>query len=349
MSRTISERKIRYAVIGLGHISQAAVLPAFEHTADSELCALVSNDETKRNKLAKSYGVDVTGGYDELERVLEQSHADALYVATPNTQHRSHTERAARAGVHVLCEKPMAETVEDCQAMIESCRAAGVRLMIAYRLHFDEAHLDSIAIVRGGQLGVPRIFSSLLTQQVKRGNIRTRRDLAGGALYDLGIYPINSARHLFGAEPISAVATSLAGDERFDDVDATTSATLTFADDRIAQFTVSLAASAVSSYRLLGERGNLCLEPAYAYDKPLEHVLTIGDNSVERRYLHKDQFAAQLSAFSRAIRDKGDVIIPTGEEGLADVRVVRALLESQASGRQVELAKWPYTGRTGCG
>src|SRR5690606_459814 len=119
---------------------------------------------------------------------------------TPNTLHRTQTERAARAGVHVLCEKPMAESVADCQAMIACCNAAGVKLMIAYRLHFDEAHLDAVAIARGGQLGVPRLFTSVLTAQVRDGDIRTQQQFAGGALYDLGIYPINAARHLFGAE-----------------------------------------------------------------------------------------------------------------------------------------------------
>jgi predicted dehydrogenase len=348
MSKTRSDEKVRYAVVGLGHISQVAVLPAFEHTQNSELCALVSGDEAKRNHLAQQYGVGVSGSYEELERVLQESRADAVYLATPNTQHRAQTERAARAGVHVLCEKPMAETVEDCQAMIRGCTAAGVLLMIAYRLHFDEASLDSVSIVRSGQLGIPRLFTSLLTQQVKSGDIRTRRELAGGALYDLGVYPINAARHLFGAEPVAAIAVSSGGDQRFDGVDATSCATLIFEDDRLAQFSVSLAASAVSSYRLIGEKGDLLLEPAYAYKEPLKHVLSIGDNSVERRFIHKDQFAAEISSFSRAILGSGEVG-PTGDEGLADVRVVEALSESMRSGRRVDLPRWPHTGRLACG
>jgi predicted dehydrogenase len=348
MSKTRSDEKVRYAVVGLGHISQVAVLPAFEHTQNSELCALVSGDEAKCHRLAQQYGVGVSGSYEELERVLHESHANAVYLATPNSQHRSQTERAARAGVHVLCEKPMAETVQDCQAMIDCCTAAGVLLMIAYRLHFDEASLDSVSIVRSGQLGVPRLFTSMLTQQAKSGDIRTRRELAGGALYDLGVYPINAARHLFGAEPIGAIAVSNRGDRRFDGVDATTSATLIFEDDQLAQFSVSLAASPVSSYRLIGEKGDLLLEPAYAYKESLKHVLTIGDNSVERRFIHKDQFAAQISSFSRAVLGSGEVG-PSGDEGLADVRVVEALIESQRSGRQVDLPRWPHTGRLGCG
>ena len=349
MSKTGSNKNVRYAVVGLGHISQVAVLPAFEHTQSSELCALVSGDEAKRDRLAERYGVEVSGGYEDLERVLHESRADAVYLATPLSQHRAQTERAARAGVHVLCEKPMAETVDDCHAMIRCCTAAGVLLMIAYRLHFDEASLDSVTIVRSGQLGVPRLFTSLLTQQVEPGDIRARHELPGGALYDLGVYPINAARHLFGAEPIGVIAVSNHGDQRrFDDVDATTSATLVFDDDQLAQFSVSLAASPISSYRLIGEKGDLLLEPAYAYKEPLKHVLTIGANSVERRFIHKDQFAAQISSFSRAILGSGEVG-PSGDEGLADVRVLEALLQSMREGRRVELPHLPHTGRLACG
>lgn len=348
MSKTMSEKKIRYAVLGLGHVSETAVLPAFEHTENSELCALVSRDEAKRGRLAQRYGVEVTGNHDELERVLRDSRADAVYISTPTAWHRRHTERVARAGVHVLCEKPMAQTVADCQAMIAACEAAGVKLMIAYRLHFDEASLDAISIARGGQIGVPRIFMSLLTAPVQDRDNRTQQQFAGGAAHDLGIDPINTARHLFGAEPVGVFSTSARGEQSLHDVDTTTSATLVFDDDRVAQFSVSLAASGVSSYRLLGDKGDLRLEPAYAHDLPLCHVLSIGHNSVDRRFIQRDQFAATIRAFSRAILENGDVG-PTGEEGLADVRVIEALLESHQTGRLVRLPRLPHVGRTAWG
>jgi predicted dehydrogenase len=345
MSKTLSDRKIRYAVVGLGRVSQTGVLPAFEQTENAELCALVSRDEAKRNRLAKRYGLDVTGSHEELEQVLAESRADAVYITTPTALHRPQTERAARAGVHVLCEKPMAQTVPDCEAMIAACQTAGVKLMIAYRLHFDEASLDAITIARGGQLGVPRIFMSLLTAPVQDSDDRTREQFAGGAAHDLGIDPINTARHLFGAEPVGVFSTSARGERSLHDVDTTTSATLVFDDDRVAQFCVSLAASSGSSYRLIGDKGDLRLEPAYAHDLPLRHMLTIGHNSVERRFVQRDQFAATLRAFSRAILENADVG-PTGDEGLADVRVIEALLESHQTGRLVRLPRWPHAGRT---
>ena len=345
MSKSPVDRKVRIAVVGLGHISQTAVLPAFEHANDAELCALVSRDEAKRNRLAQRYGARVTGTTEELERVLSESGAEAVYIATATASHRAQTERAARAGVHVLVEKPMAPSVDDCQAMIASCKAAGVKLMVGYRLHFDEASLDAITIVRGGQLGVPRLFMSVLTAPVQDADARTQRRFAGGAAHDLGVDPINTARHLFGAEPIAAFSVSARGEHGLRDVDATTSATLIFGDERMAQFSVSLATSGVSSYRLLGDKGDLRFEPAYAYDAPLRHVLTIGHNSVERRFIQRDQFAAQIRAFCRSIRDGADAG-PSGEEGLADVRVVEALVESQKTGRLVTLARWPHPPRT---
>jgi predicted dehydrogenase len=348
MSKTMSDQKTRYAVLGLGRLSQAAVLPAFEHTENAELCALVSRDEAKRNRLAQRYGVEVTGGLEELERVLRVSRADAVYVTSCAAWHRAHSERAARAGVHVLCEKPMAPTVQDCQAMIAACQAAGVRLMLAYRLHFDEASLDAITIARSGRLGVARIFMSLLTSPIQDHDHRAQEQFAGGAAHELGVDPINTARHLFGAEPIAVFSTSSRGERSLHDVDTTTSATLVFEDDRVAQFSVSLAASGVSSYRLIGDKGDLRLEPAYAHDLPLRHMLTIGHNSVERRFVQRDQFAATLRAFSRAIQENGE-IGPTGEEGLADVRVIEALLESHQTGRLIHLPRWPHTGRTAFG
>jgi predicted dehydrogenase len=348
MPKTLSDQKIRYAVLGLGHLSQTAVLPAFEHTDNSELCALVSRDEAKRNRLAKRYGVEVTGGNDDLERVLHDSHADAVYITTPTATHRSQTERAARARAHVLCEKPMAPAVQDCLAMIGACESAGVKLMMAYPLHFDEANLDAITIARGGQLGVPRLFMSLFTAPVQDSDSDTQRQFGGGAAHDLGIDPINAARHLFGAEPIGVFSTSARGQQGLHDVDTTTSATLIFEDDRMAQFCVSLAASSVSSYRLVGDKGDLRVEPAFAHDVPLRQVLTIGHNSVERRFVQRNQFAATLRAFSLAILEGGDVA-PTGEEGLADVRVIEALHESHHTGRLVRLPHWPHVGRTAWG
>ena len=126
---------IRYAVVGLGHIAQVAMLPAFAHARrNSRLTALVSGNPKKRRIVGRKYRVDQTYSYDEYEACLEN--VDAVYIALPNSMHAEYTIRAARAGVHVLCEKPMAVTADECQLMLDACREHRVKLMIAYRLHF---------------------------------------------------------------------------------------------------------------------------------------------------------------------------------------------------------------------
>src|SRR5687767_11475033 len=148
-ARTNGERKLRYAVVGLGYISQVAVLPAFAHSAkNSELAALVSDDPVKLKKLSKKYEVELTYSYDDYDECLEE--VDAVYIALPNNMHREYTVRAARAGVHVLCEKPMAITEKECEAMIRESAVNRVKLMIAYRLHFEEANMKAVEILKSG-------------------------------------------------------------------------------------------------------------------------------------------------------------------------------------------------------
>jgi predicted dehydrogenase len=173
------KQKVRYAVVGLGHIAQTAVLPAFEHAENSELAALVTGNPEKDRELSERYSVRAYA-YDDLENAVAAQHIDAVYIATPNSLHREYTERAARAGAHVLCEKPMAPTEEDCEAMMRAAEENKVKLMIAYRLHFNDANLRAVELAQSGDLGELRYFSSLFGLQVNAGNIRVRKDLGGG-------------------------------------------------------------------------------------------------------------------------------------------------------------------------
>ena len=197
-------KKIRYAVVGLGHIAQTAVLPAFKHAENSKLAAIVTGSREKDRELSERYRIKAYT-YDDLEAALEKEQVDAVYIATPNILHREHTERAAQAGVHVLCEKPMATTQEDCEAMMRAAAENNVKLMIAYRLHFNDANLHVVRTAKSGKLGDLRYFGSLFGMQVNEGNVRTRKDLGGGTLFDIGIYCINAARYLFRDEPIEVV------------------------------------------------------------------------------------------------------------------------------------------------
>jgi len=332
-------KKIRYGVIGQGYISQAAVLPAFDHAREnSELVALFSSDTAKLKELGEKYKVPYTGTYEDYDRLLKQGVMDAIYIALPNNMHRDYTERAARAGVHVLCEKPMAVTEQDCEAMMAAARDGRVKLMIAYRLHFEEANMKAVEIVNSGQLGDARFFESVFSQQVKEGDIRLQKALGGGTLYDIGIYCINAARYLFQDEPIEALALSIRdSDSRFYEVDEMTSAVLRFPDDRLATFTCSFGAASVSSYRVVGTQGDLRLEPAYELADDLVHYLTLDGKTQEIRYRKRDQFAPELIYFSRCVLENQEPE-PSGTEGLADVRVIRALLRSaELGGRPVQL------------
>jgi predicted dehydrogenase len=326
------KRQIRYAVVGLGHIAQVAMLPAFANARrNSRLTALVSGDAVKLTQLSQKYGVERTFSHEEYEACLKS--VDAVYIALPNHLHCDYAVRAARAGVHVLVEKPMAVTEDECARMIDAARAAGVKLMVAYRLHFERANLEAGEIARSGRIGEPRLFNSTFCTPVVPGNIRARRDTGGGVLYDIGIYCINAARSLFRDEPVE-VRAMVSG--KLGEVEESASAALRFPGDRVAAFAASFGTEKVSEYRLAGTKGDLAVEPAYDYAKPLKHRLTIDGETRERRFAKRDQFAPELLYFSDCILQNGTPE-PGGDEGLADVRVIRALYLSADGGQPVGL------------
>jgi glucose-fructose oxidoreductase len=334
------KRQIRYAVVGLGHIAQVAMLPAFANARrNSRLEALVSGDAAKLESVSRKYGVERTYSYARYDECLK-SGIDAVYLALPNHLHCEYAVRAARAGVHVLVEKPMALTEEECERMIRAARDARVKLMVAYRLHFERANLEAGEVARSGRIGEPRVFNSTFCTPVVPGNIRVRRDAGGGVLYDIGIYCINAARALFGDEPVE-VRAATAG--TLDEVEESVSALLRFPNERMASFTASFGAAKVSEYRLAGTKGDLAVEPAYDYARPLKHRLTLDGETRERRFAKRDQFAPELLYFSDCVLQNGTPE-PGGDEGLADVRVIRALYRSAASGQPVRLE--PFAKRT---
>jgi predicted dehydrogenase len=339
------KKPIRYAVVGLGHIAQNAVLPAFAHAENSKLVALVSDDPEKRRELGEQYGIEQAVDYDDYEDLLARGDVDAVYIALPNNMHHEFVIRSANAGVHVLCEKPLAVTSVECEQMIAACEQAGVMLMTAYRLHFEKANLKAIEIAKSGQLGEVRLFTSTFTMPVRPGNIRIKRELGGGTLYDIGIYCINAARYLFQAEPNAVQALNVSGDDqRFDEVDEATSAILHFPGERMAAFTSSFGTASTGSYQLLGTKGDLRVDPAYEYQGPLTHFLTIAGKTTRKRFPARDQFAAELIYFSKCILQDYQPE-PSGLEGLADVRVIEALYRSAASGERIWLPPFTWHAR----
>jgi glucose-fructose oxidoreductase len=228
----------------------------------------------------------------------------------------------------------MAVTEDECERMMRAARDAGVKLMVAYRLHFERANLEAGEVARSGRIGEPRLFNSTFCTPVVPGNIRVRKDAGGGVLYDIGIYCINAARALFGDEPLE-VRAACAG--TLDEVEESVSATLRFSNERLASFTASFGAAKVSEYRLAGTKGDLAVEPAYDYARPLRHRLTLDGEMRERRFAKRDQFAPELLYFSDCIL-QNRAPEPGADEGLADVRIIRALYRSAASGQPVRLA-----------
>ncbi|MDX1583336.1 MAG: Gfo/Idh/MocA family oxidoreductase, partial [Thermoanaerobaculia bacterium] len=299
--------RVRYAVVGLGHIAQVAVIPAFENASEnSELVALVSGDEDKLKALGERHDVPLRRSYEDYDALLESGDIDAVYIALPNSMHRDYAVRAAEAGVHVLCEKPMAVTSAECREMLDAADENDVRLMIAYRLHFEEANLKAAEIV-ASEIGNPRIFSSVFTMSVKEGDVRLKKELGGGPLYDIGIYCINAARYLFRDEPLSVSAIAASPDDsRFAEVPETVAVSMRFPGDRLASFTASFGSAGTGSYRVIGTDGDLQLEPAYGYAVEMEHRLTVGGDTTRTKFDRRDQFAPELIHFSKSVLEGTD-------------------------------------------
>lgn len=331
--------KIRYAVVGLGHIAQTAVLPAFQHArSNSKLTALVSGDPKKLTELGKRYGIDRCYSYADYVDCLESGEVDAVYICTPNTLHHYFAGLAAQRGIHVLCEKPMATDESTCLSMIQAAERNRVKLMVAYRLHFDAANLYAIDAAQSKQIGDLKIFHSVFTFQVRdHENIRLKRSMGGGPLFDIGIYCINAARYLFRDEPIEAIALSgSTQDIRFNEVDEVTSAVLRFPENRMASFTVSFGSAGSSSYELIGTTGSLRLEQAYGYSSSMTLQMHKSGKILKTRFNKRDQFAPELVYFSDCIlKDREPE--PSGWEGLADARVIAAIQKSAETGAAVKI------------
>jgi glucose-fructose oxidoreductase len=325
-----SKDKIRYAVVGLGHIAQTAVLPAFRHAKkNSKLVALVSGDKDKLKVLGEKYKVDKCYLYSEYEDLLKSGEIDAVYIATPNAYHRNIAELSVKHGVHVLCEKPLAVTTEDCLSMIAEAEKNKSFLMTAYRLHFEGANLEAIKRAHSKRIGDLRVFNSVFSFQVDSHNVRLA-DLTqgGGPLYDIGIYCINAARYLFKDEPVEVFAMSTnSKDSRFKKIDDTVTCVLRFPEGKVANFTVSFGSYTSGDYDLIGTKGRLRLEKAYDYSSTMTLKTYEPGKVFIKRFPRRDQFAPELVYFSDCIQ-RNKTPEPSGEEGLADIKIIEALLLS---------------------
>lgn len=334
------KRKIRYAVVGLGWIAQEVILPGFQGAKNSELAAFVTDDAEKAKELGDKYNVSEFVDYDGYDDLLRNGKIDAVYITLPNHLHKDYTVRAAEAGIHVLCEKPMANNVEECEDMIRATEQNNVKLMIAYRLHFEPANLKAIEVAQSGDLGDLRIFSSVFSQQVPEGNVRLKKSAGGGPLMDMGVYPINASRYLFREEPIEVTAVGANnGDPRFSEVHEMVSAVLRFPEEKLAVLTCSFGAAPADAYQVVGTKGEMWLRPAFDYHAEPKMQLKIDGKEKKPKFKKVDQFGGEIEYFSQCILENREPE-PSGKEGLADIRIVQALLESIHYGRPVKLG--PY-------
>ena len=346
-------KKIRYAIVGLGDIAQEDMMPGVDHTGNSEMTALVSSDPAKLSGLAERYNLKSTYSYEQFPEALASGTFDAIYLATPNWRHAEFIIPALKAGIHVLAEKPLEVSSELCQQIIDVEKAGTAKLMVAYRLHFEPATLDTISKIRSGKLGEVHLFSSSFSQMVDPKNHRAHSGPLAGPVFDMGPYPVNAARYIFSAEPtevVSAVGSKHANSGFDQDFDHTVAVTLRFPGaastdaDRFAQFNLSYLGNPTNSLTAIGTKGTIELDPAYMFGKSLEQTVTIGEKSSTESFKNTDHFGGEMKYFSNCILNNLEVE-PDGEEGLADVRVLEGIMQALYSGKSVALPPFTRTKR----
>jgi len=339
-------KQIGYAVVGLGDIAQA-VLPAFAHAGEtSRLVAVCAGDRARAQAIAHEYRA-AAYHHDEFRQCLQREDVNAVFLASPNSMHAEFAVEAARAGVHVLCDKPMAVMADECRRMIRTSQSNRVKLMVTYRLGFHSAHARAIELVRSGAIGTPKTISSDYTLRIDDpDDPRLQRRLGGGSVYDLGVSCIHAARTLFDSEPAQVMAMTARTSRRHGgDVDDGTVALIRFPDERLAHLHTSFSEEPSGVLRIFGDDGSIQLTGAYQHVAPTSLEILRRGEAETLSFQPTDQFAADLSYFSTCILQDREPE-PSGLQGLQDVRLVEAIYRSARDGRPVTL---PRLGRSETG
>ena len=339
------DQRVGFAVVGLGHLTIDQILPAF---GKSKLCkpvALVSGDPEKAQKIADQYNIKRTSlySYENYDQLAQNPDVKVIYIVLPNSMHREFTVRGAKAGKHILCEKPMATSVADCEKMIAACKAANVKLMIAYRQQYEPMNREIVKMRKAGKLGTLRSFIATNAQNQGDPN-QWRQKLAlagGGCLPDVGVYCLSAARFWTGEEPIEVFGqiTQPKDDPRFHEVEATAQFTLRFPSGLLAVCNSGYAAHVSHTARLEGSDSWAELSPSFAYNglKLRTNKLLDGHNTdLEPSIEEKDQFALEMDHMAHCTLHNQQPHTP-GEEGLQDQRLMEAIYESARTGRAVKV------------
>jgi predicted dehydrogenase len=340
------DKRIGYAIVGLGKLSQEELLPAFTHCKKSRLVALVSGDRNKATKLAERYNVSPKNiyNYQNYDQLMDNPAVQVVYIVLPNHLHAEYTIRAAQAGKHVLCEKPMANSVAECQAMIDACNQANRKLMIAYRLQYEPHHRRAIEMARQQEFGtLKHIVTENCENNLKDPN-HWRFDKArggGGALPDIGIYCLNAARYLTGEEPIeiSAHKYSTPTDARFKTVDESVNFYLKFPSGVTASCLTSYGCFSGKRFRAYAENGWFEIDPAFSYKGlRLMSSSTVDKETDQTEHQCRivNHFANEMDEMSTCILENKPPLMP-GEEGMQDMRLIELIYKSAESGQLITI------------
>lgn len=332
----VARDRLGFALVGLGNLSTNQLAPALQQTRYCRLAGIVTGTPAKAERWKAQYGLPERSvyNYETMDRLVDNPDVDVVYVVTPNALHAEHTIKAARAGKHVLCEKPMEVSVERCQAMIDACRQAGRQLAIGYRCQFEPHHLECVRLARAKVLGELRAVQAGFGFRIgDPTQWRLNRALSGGGpLVDVGIYALQTARMLTGEEPAQVTAQATTTDHvKFRDVEEDISWQLTFPGGVAASCSASYSAG-INRFTATTTGGSFGMEPAYNY----------GGNRAWRsdgkplQFAQIDQFVAEMDAFAQAVLSGKPTSVP-GEEGLRDVRIMTAIYEAARTGQAVKL------------
>lgn len=343
------ERTVGFALVGLGKLTIGELLPAFGQCAAARPVALVSGDARKARSTAEAYGLDADSvySYDDFDRIADDERVEVVYIVLPNSMHREFTERAARAGKHVLCEKPMATSSADCRAMMRACREADRKLMIAYRCQYEPYNQKMIEWARERPFGPIGFVTCDTVMDVGEGaQWRTDAELSGGgSLWDIGIYSLNGARYLTGEEPthVSAFFQQSERDRRFREIEQGIAFQMRFPSGAVASCTSSFGTAKVNRFTVMARDGWYGLEPATSYRG--QRLFRGQDQErTEIQLEGVNHFAAEMDHMARCVIE-GREPKTGGEEGLRDVALMELLYEAARTGRVLEVADPTEGGR----
>ena len=332
-------------MVGIGHLALEQILPGFGTATSVNLAARVSGHRDKAMAVADEHGVPAKNIYDykSFDEIKDNPEIDIVYIVLPNAMHEDYTERAAAAGKHVLCEKPMAATVAEAERMVQACRDAGRKLMIAYRLQYNATHRALIDAARKKTYGELRFINAVNGQNDGAdGQWRQIKALSGGgSLPDVGIYCFNAFRYITGEEPIEVTGqlTQPKDDPRFREVEDIATFTLRFPSGVLATGTSGYSFYNDRQLRCMATDGWFGLDPAFAYNGLVMHIghkAGTADGREQRVWTAKNQFAVEMDAFAAAIVKNQEPHTP-GEEGLQDMKVMAAIYQAAAGGSPVKL------------